>query len=73
MGAESAPIFKIKNLASLNNKSENKKWGQKAPPHTINKGFKGKIPLLEQHLDGDIANAYLAVHGECARPIVKKD
>ena len=20
------------------------KWGQKAPPHIINKGFKGKIP-----------------------------
>ena len=28
--AENAPTFTI--------------WGQKAPPHIINKGFKGKIP-----------------------------
>ena len=39
-------------------------WGQKVPPYIINKGFKGKITLPEQHLDGDISNAYLAiVHG----------
>lgn len=56
-----SPFFIIKNLISLNSKLENKKWWQKAPPHTINKGFKGKIPLLGQHLDGDISNAYLAV------------
>ena len=30
VGAESAPTFTI--------------WGQKAPPHIINKGFKGKVP-----------------------------
>ena len=47
-------------------------WGQKVPPlslfggekrHTYNKQrVQGKNPLLEQHLDGDISNAYLAVN-----------
>ena len=38
------PFFKIWNLNKITMKSEHKKWGQKAPPHIINKGFKGKIP-----------------------------
>lgn len=48
------------------------KWGRKAPPNdkmvaksatTYNKQrVQGKNPLLEQHLDGDISNAYLAVN-----------
>ena len=46
-------------------------WGQKVPPLSLFGGEKrptynkqrvqGKNPLLEQHLDGDISNAYLAV------------
>ena len=40
-----APVFfEIWNLNKITMKSEHKKWGQKAPPHIINKGFKGKIP-----------------------------
>ena len=45
-------------------------WGQKVPPLSLFGGEKrptynkqrvqGKSPLLEQHLDGDISNAYLA-------------
>ena len=38
------PFFKIWNLNKITMKSEHKKWGQKAPPHIINKGFKGKVP-----------------------------
>ena len=34
VGVESAPTFII--------------WGRKAPPHIINKGFKGKIPCYSQ-------------------------
>ena len=37
-------FFEIWNLNKITMKSEHKKWGQKAPPHIINKGFKGKIP-----------------------------
>ena len=47
-------------------------WGQKVPPLSLFGGEKrptynkqrvqGKSPLLEQHLDGDISNAYLAVN-----------
>ncbi len=55
LGAESAPgiqkwlhfappFFEIWNLNKITMKSEHKKWWQKAPPHIINKGFKGKIP-----------------------------
>ena len=46
--------------------------GQKVPPLSLFGGEKrstynkqrvqGKNPLLEQHLDGDISNAYLAVN-----------
>ena len=49
-------------------------WGQKVPPLSLFGGEKrptynkqrvqGKNPLLEQHLDGDISNAYLAVAGD---------
>ena len=39
-------------------------WGQKAPPHIIKQRVQGKSPLLEQHLNGDISNAYLAVAGD---------
>ena len=48
--------------------------GQKVPPLSLFGGEKrptynkqrvqGKNPLLEQHLDGDISNAYLAVAGD---------
>ena len=47
-------------------------WGQKVPPLSLFGGEKrptynkqrvqGKSYLLEQHLDGDISNAYLAVN-----------
>ncbi len=40
-----APVFEIWNLNKITMKSENQKVGaKKAPPHIINKGFKGKIP-----------------------------
>ena len=41
-------------------------WGgQKAPPTYNKQRVQGKNPLLEQHFDGDISNAYLAVAGDC--------
>ena len=48
MGAESAPTFTI--------------LGAKSAPKYNKQRVQGKNPLLEQHLDGDISNAYLAVN-----------
>ena len=48
MGAESAPTFAI--------------WGAKSATTYNKQRVQGKNPLLEQHFDGDISNAYLAVN-----------
>ena len=50
VGAESAP--------------QNDKMGAKSAPTYNKQRVQGKNPLLEQHLDGDISNAYLAVAGD---------
>jgi len=48
VGAESAPTFTI--------------WGAKRATIYNKQSVQEKSPLLEQHLDGDISNAYLAVN-----------
>lgn len=37
-------------------------WGAESAPTYNKQRVQGKSPLLEQHLDGDISNAYLAVN-----------
>ena len=41
---------------------QNDKMGAKSAPTYNKQRVQVKNPLLEQHLDGDIANAYLAVN-----------
>ena len=41
---------------------QNDKMGAKSAPTYNKQRVQGKNPLLEQHLDGDISNAYLAVN-----------
>ena len=48
MGAESAP--------------QNDKMGARSAATYNKQRVQGKNPLLEQHLDGDVSNAYLAVN-----------
>lgn len=43
---------------------QNDKMGTKSAPTYNKQRVQGKNPLLEQHLDGDISNAYLAVAGD---------
>lgn len=41
---------------------QNDKMGAKSAPTYNKQRVQGKNPLLEQHLDRDISNAYLAVN-----------
>ena len=41
---------------------QNDKMGAKSAPTYNKQRVQGKNPLLEQHFDGDISNAYLAVN-----------
>ena len=39
-------------------------WGAKSATTYNKQRIQGKNPLLEQHFDGDISNAYIAVDGD---------
>ena len=56
------PFFEICNLNKIIMKSDHKKVVAKSATTYNKQRVQGKNPLLEQHLDGDISNAYLAVN-----------